>query len=160
MLRLVPYETSRWCPFSVSERVILFCHHMKRKSNKKQQQKNYLSAICGWNIFLLYITKLNLSTNKNHGTDNKIKALELYFHYAPFKKKLDVWVYFLIFIIVFVIGNYICNPHDNNVGDNSINNNNNNSNNNSNNNCFPETWKYWVDVQWGIVSSHGERDPL
>ena len=23
-----------------------------------------------------------------------------------------------------------------------------------------ETWKYWVDVQRGIVSSHGERDPL
>ena len=26
---------------------------------------------------------------------------------------------------------------------------------------FPrETRKYWVDVQRGIVSSHGERDPL
>ena len=25
---------------------------------------------------------------------------------------------------------------------------------------IPETRKYWVDVQWGIVSSHGERDPL
>ena len=24
----------------------------------------------------------------------------------------------------------------------------------------PETRKYWVDVQRGIVSSHGERDPL
>ena len=24
----------------------------------------------------------------------------------------------------------------------------------------PETMKYWVDVQRGIVSSHGERDPL
>ena len=23
-----------------------------------------------------------------------------------------------------------------------------------------EIRKYWVDVQWGIVSSHGERDPL
>ena len=23
-----------------------------------------------------------------------------------------------------------------------------------------ETRKYWVDVQQGIVSSHGERDPL
>ena len=21
-------------------------------------------------------------------------------------------------------------------------------------------WKYWVDVQQGIVSSHGERNPL
>ena len=25
---------------------------------------------------------------------------------------------------------------------------------------IPETRKYWVDVQRGIVSSHGERDPL
>ena len=24
----------------------------------------------------------------------------------------------------------------------------------------PETRKYWVDVQRGRVSSHGERDPL
>ena len=24
----------------------------------------------------------------------------------------------------------------------------------------PETRKYWVDVQRGIVLSHGERDPL
>ena len=27
-------------------------------------------------------------------------------------------------------------------------------------NNFPQTRKYWVDVQQGIVSSHGERDPL
>ena len=26
--------------------------------------------------------------------------------------------------------------------------------------AFPKTRKYWVDVQRGIVSSHGERDPL
>ena len=26
--------------------------------------------------------------------------------------------------------------------------------------AFPKTRKYWVDVQLGIVSSHGERDPL
>ena len=25
---------------------------------------------------------------------------------------------------------------------------------------FPETRKYWIDVQWGIVSSHGQRNPL
>ena len=25
---------------------------------------------------------------------------------------------------------------------------------------IPKTRKYWVDLQWGIVSSHGERDPL
>ena len=35
-----------------------------------------------------------------------------------------------------------------------------NNNNNNNNNNSPETRKYWVDVQRGIVSSHGERDPL
>ena len=40
------------------------------------------------------------------------------------------------------------------------NNNSNNNNNNNNNNNFSETRKYWVDVQQGIVSSHGERDPL
>ena len=34
------------------------------------------------------------------------------------------------------------------------------NNNNNNNNKFPETRKYWVDVHWEIVSSHGERDPL
>ena len=28
------------------------------------------------------------------------------------------------------------------------------------NNIFRETSKYWVDVQRGIVSSHGDRDPL
>ena len=43
---------------------------------------------------------------------------------------------------------------------NNNNNNNNNNNYNYNNNNFPETRKYWVDVQRGIVSSRGERDPL
>ena len=33
-------------------------------------------------------------------------------------------------------------------------------NNNNSNNNFPKTRKYWVDFQLGIVSSHGERDPL
>ena len=37
---------------------------------------------------------------------------------------------------------------------------NNNNNDNNNNNNFPETRKYWVDVQQGIVSSHGEKEPL
>ena len=32
--------------------------------------------------------------------------------------------------------------------------------NNNNNNEPSETRKYWVDVQRGIVSSQGERDPL
>ena len=40
------------------------------------------------------------------------------------------------------------------------NNNDNNNNNNNNNNNFPETRKCWVNVQWWIVLSHGERDPL
>ena len=31
---------------------------------------------------------------------------------------------------------------------------------NNNNNTTPETRKHRVDVQWGIVSSHEERDPL
>ena len=43
---------------------------------------------------------------------------------------------------------------------NNDNNNNNNNNNNNDDNIFPETRKYWVDFQWGIVSFHGERDPL
>ena len=47
---------------------------------------------------------------------------------------------------------------NNDDGDDS--NNNDNNNNNNNNNNLPETRKYWVDVQRGIVSSHGERDPL
>ena len=42
---------------------------------------------------------------------------------------------------------------------NNNNNNNNNDNNNNNNNAL-ETRKYWGDVQWEIVSSHGERGPL
>ena len=33
-------------------------------------------------------------------------------------------------------------------------------NNNNNNSRLPESRKYWVNVQRGIVSSHGERDPL
>ena len=40
------------------------------------------------------------------------------------------------------------------------NNNDDDNNDNDNNNNFPETRKYWVDVQQGIVLSHGERDPL
>ena len=43
--------------------------------------------------------------------------------------------------------------------ENNNNNNNNNINNNNNNNS-PRPGNYWVDVQRGIVSSHGERDPL
>ena len=41
-----------------------------------------------------------------------------------------------------------------------MNNNNNNNNNNPVFNNIPETRKYWVDVQQGMVSSHGKRDPL
>ena len=35
-----------------------------------------------------------------------------------------------------------------------------NNNNNNNTDNFPETRKCWIDVKRGIVSSHGERDPL
>ena len=50
--------------------------------------------------------------------------------------------------------------NNNNNDNNNSNNNNNKNNNNNNNNNFPETRKYWVDVEQGVVSSHGERDPL
>ena len=53
------------------------------------------------------------------------------------------------------------NKHDTDNNNNNNNNNRlNNNNNNNNNNNSPEARKYWVDVQQGIVSSHGERDPL
>ena len=55
------------------------------------------------------------------------------------------------------------NNNDNNNNNNNNNNdssNNNNNDNNNNNNNFRETRKYWVKVQRGIISSHGERDPL
>ena len=50
---------------------------------------------------------------------------------------------------------------DDDDDDNNNNNNNNNddkNNNNNNNDNVSKTRKYWVDVQWDIVSSHGERD--
>ena len=47
----------------------------------------------------------------------------------------------------------------NNDDDDDDDNNNSNNNNINNNDNTPETRKYWVDVQQGIVSSHGERDP-
>ena len=47
---------------------------------------------------------------------------------------------------------------DKNVNDNNNNNSNNNSNNN--NNSKPETRKYLIEVQWGIVLSHGVKNPL
>ena len=50
------------------------------------------------------------------------------------------------------------NDDNNNNNDNDSNNNNSNKNNNDNN--IPETRKYWVDVQLGMVLSHGERDAL
>ena len=50
--------------------------------------------------------------------------------------------------------NYYYNNDNNNDSNNNNNNNNSNNNNKSNNNInknnnFPETRKYWVDVQWG-----------
>ena len=54
------------------------------------------------------------------------------------------------------------NNKENNNNDNNNNNDssNNNNNDNNNNNNFRETRKYWVKVQRGIISSHGESDPL
>ena len=58
------------------------------------------------------------------------------------------------------------NYNSKNISDKSFNNddedsnNNNNDNNDNNNNNALETRKYWGDVQWEIVSSHGERGPL
>ena len=46
---------------------------------------------------------------------------------------------------------------DKNVNDNNNNNSNNNSNNN---NSKPETRKYLIEVQWGIVLSHEVKNPL
>ena len=51
------------------------------------------------------------------------------------------------------------NSKNNNDDDDDDDNNNNNNNNNNDNNNLPESKKYWVDVQQGIASSHGERDP-
>ena len=48
----------------------------------------------------------------------------------------------------------------NNNNDNNNDNNSNNNNNNNNNNNIPETRKYWVDVQQGILLSSGVMDPL
>ena len=89
-----------------------------------------------------YITKqkLNHLTKKNHGRDNKIKAVKLISIVFPSKENAG-WIFFLILIIVFVIGNYyILNPRDNDDDANSNNNNNSdniyissNSNNNSKN---------------------------
>ena len=58
--------------------------------------------------------------------------------------------------------NKLYHKNNNNNNNNNIdnNNNNNNNNNNINNNSLRKYWKYWVDVQRGIVSSQGERDPL
>ena len=52
------------------------------------------------------------------------------------------------------------NNNNNNSNKNNNNDNNNNNNNPENDNNNPETRKCWVDVQQGIVSSHGARDPL
>ena len=42
----------------------------------------------------------------------------------------------------------------------SVSQHNNDDDNDNNNKNTPETRKYWVDVEWGIISSHGKRDPL
>ena len=74
------------------------------------------------------------------------------------RKVLQIYGYWLWldFNNIFRYTFTLCQLNNNN---NNKNNNKNNNNKNNNNN-FPKTRKYWVDVQWGIVSSHGERDPL
>ena len=62
-----------------------------------------------------------------------------------------------VFVVTTIIKTIIMTRANNNNNDNNSNNNNSNNNNKQN---FPETRKYWVDVQRGIVSSYGERDPL
>ena len=62
-----------------------------------------------------------------------------------------------VFVVTAIIKMIIMTRANNNNNDNNSNNNNSNNNNKQN---FPETRKYWVDVQRGIVSSYGERDPL
>ena len=52
------------------------------------------------------------------------------------------------------------NDDNNNVINTNNNNNNNNNDDDNNNNNSPRPGNYWVDVRRGIVSSHGERDPL
>ena len=51
----------------------------------------------------------------------------------------------------------VCWQNNNNADDDDDDHNNNDNNNNNN---IPETRKHWVDVQWGIISSHGDKDPL
>ena len=63
-------------------------------------------------------------------------------------------IYFNVNIVV-LIDNQI---HDMNKTSN--NNNDNNNDNNNNNFLVPETRKYWVDGQQGIVPSHREGDPF
>ena len=52
----------------------------------------------------------------------------------------------------------ICNFIPNSLTKND--NNDDDDNNNNNNDNILDARKYWVDVQQGIISSHGERDPL
>ena len=52
---------------------------------------------------------------------------------------ITIIIAIIIIIIIIIIGRHHADPVINNL---------------------PETRKYWVDVQRGIVLSHGERDPL
>ena len=65
------------------------------------------------------------------------------------------WFTLIIYYVVPIVNKYDNNNNNNNNNDDDNNNDNDNYNNN-----IPKTRKYWVDVQWEIVSSHGERDPL
>ena len=60
--------------------------------------------------------------------------------------------------IISMVNKDLLNNKKKNNNNHNNNNNNNNNNKNSNNNNMAR--KYRVDVQPGIVSSHGEKDPL
>ena len=64
------------------------------------------------------------------------------------------WITYADVTITFLKFAY-CFPKDNNNDDDDD-----DDDDNNNNNILPETRKYWVDVQGGIVSSREDRDPL
>ena len=72
--------------------------------------------------------------------------------FAPFFKNIT---YLLVEINVQLFSN-----NDDDDDDDDDDNNDHNNNNKKKKKNYPKTRKYWFDVQQGIVSSHGEKDPL
>ena len=104
-MRFVPQFVAMIC--SVGERLLTsipcewssdFISPSYEKKKRQKQQKATTTKLFDNNIQLKYftpkyITKLNLLTNR--GRDNKIKAVELYFHYVSFKVKCAAEPFFL-----------------------------------------------------------------